>query len=323
MDGVAAPVRRFGLFGACALLLVVFALLLPDTFLSPRNLLNITQQMSMLAVVAFAMTIVMVMNDFDLSVGSMASLAAITAAVLFAAGYPVWIGVGAGLAVGLGGGLINGVLVAHLRILPFVATLGTLTVFSGLAFLISDGKTIFGRAIPSAFSGFARGGIPLDAIGLAGLKLPNLTLAAFALFVVVWLLLERSVMGRRLYIMGSNYEAARLGGIPVRKLRTWAFMLTGLGAALAGLMLASRVASANPTQGAGLMLDAIACVFLGMTMSRQGEPRVVYTLVGVLILGALDNGLTQLAVNSYIREIVVGVIVLAAVASSSLGRGTR
>jgi len=106
-------------------------------------------------------------------------------------------------------------------------------------------------------------------------------------------------------------------------LRLIAFGLTGLGAAVAGLMYAARVASANPTQGAGLMLDAIAAVFLGMTMSRQGEPRVIYTLVGVLILGILDNGLTQLKVDSYIREILVGVIVIAAVAIASLYKTRR
>ena len=102
------------------------------------------------------------------------------------------------------------------------------------------------------------------------------------------------------------------------QLRLIAFSLTGLGAAGAGLMYATRVASANPTQGSGLMLDAIAAVFLGMTMSRQGEPKVIYTLVGVLILGVLDNGMTQLRVDSYVREILVGLIVLAAVAVASL-----
>ena len=108
--------------------------------------------------------------------------------------------------------------------------------------------------------------------------------------------------------------------MPVRSLRLTAFALTGLGAALGGLMYASRVASANPTQGSGLMLDAIAAVFLGMTMSEEGEPRVHATLVGVLILGVLDNGLTQMSVDSYVREILVGTIIIAAVAFSSFSR---
>jgi ribose transport system permease protein len=269
-----------------------------------------------LAVVAFTMTIVMVMGDFDLSVGSTASLAGIVAAVLFAAGWPVWAGVAAALAVGILGGLFNGALVAYVGILPFIATLGTLTMFSGAAFLVSDGKTIFGRDIPASFSDFARSGLPIA----EGASLPAMTLAALAVLAVVWVVLEQTTYGRRLYAIGGNIHAAELAGINVRRLRLSAYALTGLGAALAGLMYASRVASANPTQGSGLMLDAIAAVFLGMTMGKHGEPRVLATLVGVLILGILDNGLTQMNVDSYVREILIGGIVVAAVAISSIGR---
>ena len=315
-----ARFRQMGTLLGLLLIVVFFAVQLPDTFLTARNLINVSQQISMLAVVAFAMTVVMVMGDFDLSVGSMASLAGIVAAVLFALGHPLWVGVGAALVVGMLGGLLNGFLVAVVGILPFVATLGTLTIFSGLAFFVSGGRTIFGRDIPAAFSGFARSGIPLDGIGLAGLKLPFLSISALVVLAVTWVLLEQTTYGRRLYAIGGNREAARLAGVRVTRLRSSAFVLTGVGAALAGLMYASRVASANPTQGAGLMLDAIAAVFLGMTMGKEGEPRVLATLVGVLILGILDNGLTQMNVDSYVREMLIGAIVLIAVATSSYGR---
>jgi ribose transport system permease protein len=294
---------------------VFFAVQLPDTFLTARNLLNITQQVSMLAVVAFTMTIVMAMGDFDLSVGSMASLSGIVAAVAFTAGWPVGAGVTLALAVGLTGGLLNGLLVAYAGILPFIATLGTLTIFSGTAFLVSGGETIFGRDIPEAFGAFARSGLTVT-----GITVPALSLVALAVLLAVWVLLEHTSYGRKLYAIGGNAQAAWLAGLNVRALRLSAFALTGLGAAVAGLMYASRVASANPTQGAGLMLDAIAAVFLGMTMGRQGEPRVLATLVGVLILGILDNGLTQMAIQSYVREVLIGAMILAAVAISALGR---
>lgn len=307
--------RQSGTLLGFFLILLFFALKLPDTFLTARNLINISQQLSMLAVVAATMTIVMVMNDFDLSVGSMASLSGIVAAMLFTAGYPVWVGLSVALLVGVFGGLFNGFLVSVVGILPFVATLGTLTVFSGLAFLLSDGKTIFGRDIPSSFSGFARAGIEIGDV-----KVPMLTITAGLVIFICWAILEHSNFGRRLYAIGGNKEASYLAGIKVVRLRLIAFSLTGLGAAGAGLMYAARVASANPTQGSGLMLDAIAAVFLGMTMSRRGEPKVVYTLVGVLILGVLDNGMTQLRVDSYVREIFVGLIVLAAVAVASLSK---
>ena len=307
--------RQSGTLLGFFLILLFFALKLPDTFLTARNLINISQQLSMLAVVAATMTIVMVMNDFDLSVGSMASLSGIVAAMLFTAGYPVWVGLSVALIVGVFGGLFNGFLVSVVGILPFVATLGTLTVFSGLAFLLSDGKTIFGRDIPSSFSGFARAGIEIGDV-----KVPMLTITAGLVIFICWAILEHTNFGRRLYAIGGNKEASYLAGIKVVRLRLIAFSLTGLGAAGAGLMYAARVASANPTQGSGLMLDAIAAVFLGMTMSRRGEPKVVYTLVGVLILGVLDNGMTQLRVDSYVREIFVGLIVLAAVAVASLSK---
>jgi len=315
-----ALVRRYGTLCGFLVVILFFALSLPDTFLTGRNWLNITAQVSVLTVVAAAMTIVMVMGDFDLSVGSMASLAGVVAAVLFVHGYPVAPAVAAALVVGVAGGAINGVLVSLIGILPFIATLATLTIFSGAAFLLSGGKTIFGRDIPAEFSDFARTGLPLGEIGGQALKLPYLTIVAVAVVLSVWVLLEQTTFGRRLYAIGGNREAARLAGVRVKRLRLGAFALTGLGAALAGLMYASRVASANPTQGSGLMLNAIAAVFLGMTMSEEGEPRVLATLVGVLILGVLDNGLTQLSVGSYVRDILVGIIILAAVSSSAAWR---
>ena len=312
--------KRYGTLLGFAGIILFFWFNLPDTFMTARNWLNISQQISMLAVIAFTMTIVMVMGDFDLSVGSMASLSGICAALMFAQGYSVPTGIAVGLLVGVLGGLFNGFLVSLAGILPFVATLGTLTMFRGVAFLASDGRTIFGRDIPKGFSGIARGGVDLDFIGAAGLTMPFLTLLGLLVLFVVWFTLEHTAFGRRLYAIGGNYEAARLAGVKVRSLRMFAFGLTGLGAATGGLMLASRVASANPTQGSGLMLDAIAAVFLGMTISPEGEPRVMATLVGVLILGLLDNGLTQMSVDSFVREILVGAIILAAVASSSISK---
>ena len=307
--------RRYGTLIGFLALLVFFWAELPDTFLTARNLLNITQQMSMLAVVSATMTVVMAMGDFDLSVGSIASLAGIVAAMVFVAGGPPLLAVPAALAAGSAAGAVNGFLVAYVGILPFIATLGALTVYSGLAFRLSDGKTIFGSVIPASFGGFARGGLDV-----AGFAIPNLTLVAAFVLILVWVFLEQTITGRRLYAIGGNAEAARLAGVRIKPLKVLAFALSGFGAASAGLMIASRVASANPTQGAGLMLDAIAAVFLGMTMSEEGEPRVLYTLLGVLMLGVLGNGLTQMNVDSYVRDMITGLIIVAAVAAGSLGR---
>lgn len=315
--------RNFGTLLGFLLVVAFFSWQRPATFMTVRNWLNITQQISILGVVAFTMTVVMVLNDFDLSVGTMASLVGITAGMLFQAGQPIPVAVGVGLGVGMLGGLFNGLLVSYIGISPFVATLGTLTMFNGLSLYASGGTTIFGRVIPEAFSDFGRGGISLGLIAEQEVRLPNLTILTLIVLVLVWIVLEQTVFGRRLYAIGGNMEAARLGGVQVRLLRLIAFVISGLGAAIAGLMLFSRLASANPTQGDGLMLNAIAAVFLGMTMSEEGEPHVLATLLGVLILGVLANGLTQLQIDTYIQQILTGAIIILAVTLSSLSRQSR
>lgn len=312
--------RRLGTpLGLLAIVLVFWALK-PNTFMTVGNWLNITQQVSILGVIAFTSTIVMVTGAFDLSVGSLASLAGIVAAVLMSQGMGVPAAIALTLLVAMAAGALNGLLVAFLRITPFVATLGTLTVFGGLALLVSGGNTIFGRAIPSAFSRFGRSGIPLGELDGRIVTLPNLTLVAAAVFLVVYFLLGQTVFGRRLYAIGGNREASRLAGIRVRLLSLLAFVLSGLGAGIGGLMLTSRLGSANPNQGEGLMLNAIAAVFLGITMSDEGEPRVLGTLVGVLILGILVNGLTQLQINTYVQQVLTGAIIILAVAVGSVSR---
>lgn len=312
--------RHYGTLIGMAAIVLVFWALLPQTFMTARNWLNMTQQVSMLTVAAVAMTVVMVVGDFDLSVGSMASLSGIVAALLFIWDWPVPAAVASALAVGLIGGLINGLLVSVIGILPFVATLATLTMYSGAAFILSGGKTIFGRDIPQSFADFAKSGLPLGSLGGKPLALPWLTGLALAITAGVFVVLELSTYGRRLYAIGGNAEAARLAGVRVTWLRLTAYGFTGVGAAVAGLMYASRVASANPTQGEGLMLNAIAAVFLGMTVTRHGQPRVLASVLGVLVLGIMDNGLTQLQVDSYVREVLVGLIILLAVSISALGR---
>lgn len=312
--------QPYGTFICFVGMVALFALMLPGTFMTGRNLINISQQMSMLAVTAFAMTVVMAMGDFDLSVGSMASLAGIVAALAFQTTSSVPLGVCLALLVGIAGGALNGFFVSYLGILPFVATLGTLTIFSGTAFLISGGKTIFGEAIPAGFSGIAKGGIPIGWSGDQVLVFPNLSIIAACTLFIIWVILEKMVFGRHIYAMGGSSEAARLAGINVRRTRLVAFCVTGFGAALAGLMYTARVASANPTQGSGLMLDAIAAVFLGMTIGRHGEPRVLHTLIGVLVIGVLSNGLTQLSIDSYVRDILVGTIIIFAVAIGNVDK---
>lgn len=321
MRRILLGVRRYGTLVGLIAIVGVFAWLRPQTFMTVPNWLNITQQVSILALVAFTSTVVMVTGAFDLSVGTLASLSGMIAAASMQAGVPIFGAVALALLAAAAAGALNGVLVAYLRIVPFVATLGTLTMFGGLALLVSDGSTIYGRAIPRAFGGFGRGGLPIGEIDGRLVLIPNLTLVAAGVLLVVWLLLEHTAYGRRLYAIGGNRVAARLAGLRTRRLLLGAFVVNGIGAGIGGLMLASRLASANPTQGDGLMLNAIAAVFLGVTLSENGEPRVLGTLVGVTILGVLANGLTQLQIDTYVQQVLTGAIVVAAVAVGSLRRG--
>ncbi len=315
--------RSYGTPIGFLLVVAIFAALRPTTFMSVRNLLNITQQVSILGVVAFMMTIVMVVGDFDLSVGTMASLSGIIVGTALQNDYPLELAILSALIIGALGGLVNGALVAYVGITPFVATLATLTIFGGAAFSISGGRTIFGQVFPDPLVDFANGGVPLFTANEQVIRLPHLTIIALIVLALVWFILEQTVFGRRLYAIGGNMEASRLAGVRVRLLRLLAFVLTGLGAALAGTMLTAQLATANPTLGDALMLNAIAAVFLGMTMSQEGEPHVLGTLVGVLLIGVLANGFTQIGVDTYIQRILTGAIILASVALSSLSRRGR
>ena len=316
----ARGLRTFGTLIGFLIIVGVFWSQRPTTFMTVNNWLNITQQISILGVLAFTMTVVMVVGDFDLSVGAMASLIGIVIGKMFEAEQPIFVAVIAGLGVGILGGMFNGVLVSYIRISPFVATLSTMTIFSGLALFISGGSTIFGRIIPETFSAFGNDGIFIRQIDGRDVDFPFLTLVMLAALILIGFILERTVFGQHLYAIGGNPEASRLSGVRVRILRLIAFAVSGFGAAAAGIMLTSRLASANPKQGDGLMLSAIAAVFLGMTMSEEGEPHVLGTLLGVLILGVMANGLTQLNVDSYIQQILTGGIIIFAVAISSLSR---
>jgi len=291
------------------LIVSVFALLRPAIFLNPSILRNILEQTAILAIVAFVQTIVMVVGDFDLSVGAVASLSGIVAASLLTQGLGLIPVLGLGLALGVLVGAFNGVLVSYLGLSAFVATLATMTAYRGVALWYSDGSTLFG--LSSAFLTIGQGSlgpVPVPVV---------LTLLVLG---VIWVVLSQTTLGRRWYSIGGNPEASFLSGINVKRLRLYAFVASGLGASLAGLILASRLASAHPLAGEPLMLTSIAAVFLGMTMFRDGRPNIIGTFFGVLIVGVLSNGLNILQVNSYVQEILTGAIIIIAVVASGLAR---
>jgi len=302
--------RTYGTLAGFALMVAFFAWQRPATFLTINNVRNITEQVAILAMVAMTMTVVIVVGDFDLSVGALASLSGVVVADMLIQGMGLWPSLGIALGVGMLAGALNGLLVAYAGLSAFVATLATMTAYRGLSLWYTDGATFF-SGIDEAFRPLGQGSTG---------RVPNSVWMMLAVMIVVWFILEQTTLGRRFYAIGGNAEASFLAGIPVRRLRFLAFVCSGLGAALAGIVLTSRLFSAHPTAGEPLMLNSIAAVFLGMTMFREGEAHVPGTLFGVLILGVLSNGLNILQVNSYIQNVLTGLIIVLAVLVSGLAR---
>jgi ribose transport system permease protein len=305
--------RKWGTLAGFLLLLIVFSILRPGVFPTWNNLRNVIEQVAILAIVASAVTPVMVTGGFDLSVGTLASLCGVVAADLMVKGFGIVPGIVIALLVGMLGGLVNGALVSYGGLSAFVATLATMTAYGGMALFYTDGATIF-AGLPEGFRVMGQ-----ESLGPVPVPVIIMVIIVF----LVWLVMEQTVFGRRLYAIGGSPEASYLAGLNVRWLRMVSYIFSGLGAAVAGIVLTSRLFSAHPQAGVPFMLNAAAAVFLGATAIREGEPHVLGTLLGVFIIGVLGNGLNILGVNSYIQSILTGTIIVAAVLLSGLSRQRR
>lgn len=304
-----AKPRRLGigqklgpLAGLFAIVLVV-SIMEPD-FLTLNNLFNILRQVSINALIAFGMTFVILTGGIDLSVGSILALSSAFVAGLMTDGTSALIAVLAGLIVGAVMGALNGMVISLGKVAPFIATLATMTIFRGLTLVYTDGKPITGLSQGGWFELFGRGYFWIFPV-------PVLTmLLAFA---VLYFILKKTTFGRYTYAIGGNEEAAKLMGIQVNKVKIMIYSLSGLMAALAGIILTSRLNSAQPTAGTSYELDAIAAVVLGGTSLSGGRGWIVGTLIGALIIGTLNNGLNLLGVSSFFQLVVKGLVILFAV----------
>jgi ribose transport system permease protein len=292
---------------ALILLVVFFFAMRPDVFLTFTNVRNILFQVSILAIISGAQTLVMVVGDFDLSLAATSSLSGAVAASLMLAHFPIWPAILIALAVGLAIGLCNGLLVAYVGLTAFVATLATMTSVTGLAYLVTEGTTLFD--LPKGFNSLGQGRV---------LNVPVPVYVAIALAVILWALLRFTTTGRKWYAIGGNVEVSRLSGVNVRRGRLLAFTAAGLISALGGILLSARLGSASAVQGSDNLLFSVAAVFLGMTVIKSGQANLVGTMVGVGIIGVMSNGLNILGVNSYVQQVVTGLIIIAAVTLSSV-----
>jgi ribose transport system permease protein len=300
--------REITLFVLIAILIVVMSVASPY-FLSLANFRAMAVGLVPTGVIVIGMSILLVSGGFDLSVGSVLALASTVCALLMIAGTPILLAIVATLLLGAFIGLINGLLVTGLSINPLVATLGTMSVARGFALVFTEGFSL--SSLPTSFG-------LLGNTNLFGL--PPIVWLMIALVALGDFLLRRSTFFRQMYFIGSNERAARLSGISVDRVRVVAYVLTALLAALAGIMLASRLMSGTPTAGNGLELQVLAAAVIGGASLRGGEGTVLGAFLGAVFVALINNAMTMLAVSIYWQMIVTGAVLVAAVAIDMIGR---
>ncbi len=287
--------------------LVLFALIglfsvLSDVFLTYDNLSNVLRQVSMLGIAAVGMTFVILTGGIDLSVGSVVALTG----VLTALGLKAGLGIVPSCAIGLAGaavvGLVNGVAVTQFGIPALIATLATLSAVRGLTYIVSGGLPIFG--FPAEFNVLGR--------GMLGV-IPVPVLILFIFLLIGWIVVNRTQFGRRLYAIGGNIEAARLSGVPVARNVLITYMLSAVFAGCAGIVILSRLNSAQPNNATGFELDVITAVVLGGISIAGGQGRFIGVVFGVLVIGVLNNGLVLLNVQDYYQMVIKGAVLMFAV----------
>ncbi|MFO7274326.1 MAG: ribose ABC transporter permease [Bacillota bacterium] len=295
--------RVQGLGPGLAVIVLGLALsLLSDEFLTVSNLLNLLRQVSINAIIACGMTLVILTGGIDLSVGSVLAITGAVMAGLASGGMPWPLALLASLALGAALGLFNGVVITRGNVAPFVATLATMAIARGLTLVYTGGRPITG--LPDALRSLGTGYV---------WRIPTPVIVMVLVFVLVHIMLVYTPFGRFIYAVGSNEEAARFAGIPVARVKLLTYVLTGLASALAGAILTGRLNSAQPTAGAGFELDAIAAVVIGGTSLAGGHGSVLGTAVGAVIIGILKNGLNLLNVSSFYQQVAQGVVILLAV----------
>jgi ribose transport system permease protein len=310
--GITAAGGRGGALVILLALVLAFALLSED-FLTVNNLRNILRQYSVPAILAVAQTIVIVSAGIDLSVASTAALSGSVMGVLYAhEGWPEPLALLMGLASGFAVGAINGFVITKLRVPDFIATLGAFAYVRGVALLVTDGlpvpdytKSQEGRTVPDSVSTLG---------AESALGIPLIAIVAGGCAIVGWFILSRTTLGRAAYAIGGNREAARVSGIRVERSKWLIYVIAGLLAAIAGFMLTGRQGSANALMGEGMELQSIAAVVVGGTNLFGGEGTIGGTLIGVLIIGVLNNGLNILGVAEFWQRVVNGSIIVAVVA---------
>jgi ribose transport system permease protein len=306
--------QKFAALASLLALTAVFSAVSP-AFFSLGNGMTVALQVTSIAYLGIGATCVIITGGIDLSVGAVLALSGVVAALLVRAGMPVWAGMSAGLLAGALCGAINGLCVTWLKLPPFIATLGMMLVARGVALQITDAKAIGG--LGEGFAELGNGSLwRIAKVGDDGFPdvlfpgIPYPVLLMIVLAIAVAVLLNRTRLGRHLYAVGSNTEAARLSGVEVRGVTLFAYVLSGALAGLTGCVLMSRLVTAQPSEGLMYELDAIAAAVIGGTSLSGGVGSISGTLIGAFVIGILRNGLNMGGVSAFVQQIIIGLVIL-------------
>lgn len=318
---IGSIIGEYGAFLALIVLVVVISIISPD-FRTADNFMTLMRQACFNGLIAFGMTCVILSDGIDLSVGSTFALSAIICAEMLINGVPAGIAIIVALIVGTALGMVSGILVTKGRLQPFIATLITMTAYRGIAMIITDGKPIsrLSSSIESEsgrflFKMLAKGNLEFGPAENPWFSIPIPVIILVVTLVIFWFILHKTTFGRKIYATGSNAKCANLVGVNTSKTKISVYAISGFLSALAGLIMISRLDSAQPTLGDGYELDAIAAVALGGTSMSGGRGKIIGTFAGVLIIAVLTNGMNILGVKSYYQEVIKAVVILVAVLS--------
>ncbi len=309
---VSSSVKRVyssSVFGVAVILATMCAVMavLTNKFLTETNIVSVVRQFSFISIMAIGQCMVIITGGIDLSVGSVFAFSSVISAMSLAAGAPLAASLLVGAACGMAFGLVNGILITRVKLPPFISTLGIMSVARGLSYAVTSGFPVNIKSADYAFLGQGQ---------IAGVPVPVLLLVALAAIASAFL--GRTVLGRRIYALGGNEEAARVSGVDIDRVKVIVYVLCGALAAIAGIATASRLGVAQSTAGMGYELDSIAAVIIGGASVKGGTGTISGTIIGASIMGVLRNALVLLSVSAYWQQAIIGFVIILAVSMDQL-----
>ncbi len=305
-------------FASLIVLMVIFSVLKPEAFFTTDNIIGILQSTTVIGVLAIASTFIIITSGIDLSVGVLMTFCAVMAGVFMVnLGLPMWIGVPGAVLVGALCGTVSGLAITKLRVPPFIATLGMMMLLKGASLIITKTRPIYFNDV-EGFDAISLGSVLSDLV--PGLPIPNGVLIMFLVAIICAVILNKTALGRYTFALGSNEEAVRLSGVNVDRWKVIIYAFSGGICGIAGLLIASRLNSAQPALGQGYELDAIAAVVIGGTSLSGGVGTILGTIIGAFIMSVLINGLRIMSVAQEWQMVLTGLIIILAVYTDNLRR---